>query len=242
MWPYFLTAFTLGLAGSLHCVGMCGPLALAMPLQGMSRSGQVFGILLYHTGRVMTYSIGGLVFGLLGRRVYLAGWQQGFSMTLGVIVLAVLAWGRLGGSIRGRPGGRTMTGHGSVPWRGHLWRLIGQLWQSSSRSRFLLLGMANGLLPCGMVYIAIAGALTSSGAGQAAGFMAAFGAGTLPLMLVVHYSGRALSLSVRRYYRRMAPLLIASMGVLLILRGLNLGIPFISPVLATGAGQVIGCH
>jgi len=234
MWPYFLTAFTLGLTGSLHCIGMCGPLALALPSQGMSRSGHVLGILLYHTGRVMTYSIGGLVFGLLGRSVYLAGWQQGFSMTLGVIVLAVLTWGRLGD--------RAMMGHNFISRRGRIWRWIGQLWQSSSCSRFLWLGMVNGLLPCGMVYIAIAGALTSSRTSDAIGFMASFGVGTLPLMLVVHYYSRVISLSFRRHYRRMVPFLIATMGVLLILRGLNLGIPFISPVLAASPGHVIGCH
>ena len=107
---------------------------------------------------------------------------------------------------------------------------------------FLLLGMANGLLPCGMVYIAWATSLSFSQTGESVLFMALFGAGTLPAMLFIGYAGVMIKPQIRSLFRQLTPLFISLMGILLILRGLNQGIPFISPELPQAPGASVECH
>ncbi len=89
LWPVAIAGFTLGAAGSLHCVGMCGPLSLALPLYHLTAVNKFLSLLLYQVGRIITYSIIGLLFGLAGRRIYIAGYQQWFSIVMGLIVLCV---------------------------------------------------------------------------------------------------------------------------------------------------------
>lgn len=222
------TAFLLGLLGSLHCIGMCGPLVLSLPVQHLIGRGRVSAALLYHGGRIFVYSLAGFVFGLVGHRVWLAGSQQAFSISLGVLILGLVTLRRfLPGSARAY-----------AP----LQRLIARLWQGATVRRFFLLGMANGLLPCGMVYLAIAGALTRSQVDESVGFMACFGLGTLPLLLVLQYTGHRLGVPFRLQLRRALPYITVLMAVMLILRGLGLGIPFVSPVLPGAPGQTISCH
>lgn len=221
MW--LLPAFALGLVSSLHCVGMCGPLVAALPVQGLSAVRRRLALFGYHFGRIGVYTVMGVIAGLVGRGVRLAGFQQVFSISLGVVILVVVF-------------GRWKVG---VPG---LSSLVGKLWRSELRMKFLVLGMANGLLPCGMVYLALAGAVSSSGAGEAAGFMVFFGLGTLPLLLGVSYFTRYIGVAARGRVRKVLPFVVASMGVLLILRGMGLGIPFVSPVLPAGPRQAILCH
>src|SRR6185436_11170473 len=85
-WPVLLSGFTLGAIGSLHCIGMCGPLSLALPVGHLTKRSKLFSLLIYQFGRILTYSIFGLLLGLAGRRIYIAGYQQWFSIILGVII------------------------------------------------------------------------------------------------------------------------------------------------------------
>lgn len=173
-------------------------------------------------------------FGVLGRHIYLSGFQQAFSIVLGVVILvsAVLTgWS----SDHRRP---ALIGKVQQP----LNKLIFKLWQSKGRYRYFALGMANGLLPCGMVYLAIAGALSFSRVWESTAFMIVFGAGTLPALLLLSGSSRLAGARTRVFIRRAMPGMIALMGVLLILRGLDLGIPFVSPTLAHGPGRPVSCH
>jgi hypothetical protein len=211
---------------------------------------------LYHTGRILIYASGGLLFGLLGRRVYLAGWQQGLSILLGVSILCWIVFKHLSARTshsprtpriplaRLRTPVTTSRIARSIPATFYAWlqSWMSRLWQSPSPRKFLLMGMANGLLPCGMVYMAIAGALTSPTILRAISFMAFFGLGTLPMLLGLQATGRIVSISFRQQIRKALPYLTAVMAILLILRGLNLGIPFISPALAVRPGQVMSCH
>ena len=234
MWQVITAGWVLGMISSFHCIGMCGPLALGLPVQRLSRPWQIVAILSYHTGRVLTYATLGLLCGLMGRRIYIAGFQQIWSITLGLLLLLFVtgyAWNRSGPRIAflGR-------------FYGLLQGCISRLWTSPAKSSYVLLGMANGLLPCGMVYLALAGALSTSGVKEGVAFMAFFGAGTFPVMLGISYFGRWISLSFRNSIKRSIPFLMAAMAVLLILRGLNLGIPFISPILAGSPGHIISCH
>jgi sulfite exporter TauE/SafE len=90
-WSVIITGFTLGAAGSLHCVGMCGPLSLSLPVHHLSKPVKFLALLLYQLGRVITYSMIGLLFGLAGRSIYIAGYQQWFSIGMGVIILLLAA-------------------------------------------------------------------------------------------------------------------------------------------------------
>jgi sulfite exporter TauE/SafE len=222
----FLAAFFLGVAGSVHCVGMCGPLALGLPGCSGGRVSQLLQLLRYHAGRISTYAAAGLLFGWLGRRVWIAGWQQGFSIGLGVLILVfAVARHRL-----------------PAVYFGPLQRNIARIWQLSAGKGVFFLGMVNGLLPCGMVYLAIAGALTRPHIPESVAFMAFFGLGTLPLLLVLQWTGNMLPLPYRLRLRRALPFITVVVAVLLIVRGLNLGIPFVSPMLPSSPGHAVSCH
>ena len=111
-----------------------------------------------------------------------------------------------------------------------------------STSGFLLLGMANGLLPCGMVYVALAASLTSSSLNEGIGLMVFFGIGTLPAMLALSYAGHLLSLPIRYRLRQLVPVFMGLVGLALLLRGLNLGIPYLSPELPALGKEAVICH
>jgi hypothetical protein len=231
-----IAGFSLGLISSLHCIGMCGPLVLVLPLQGLSRPRRIRTTGLYHGGRIGMYALLGSLSGLLGHHIYIAGWQQGLSIGLGMVILLSLGW-------------KWVRRPFSIPkfflldkFYSSLRQWILRLWKSPSSGSFFLLGVANGLLPCGMVYLAVAGAVSLSGVSQGLLFMFSFGAGTLPLLLALSYYGHRIRLSFRSYILKSLPFLMAVMAVLLILRGLNLGIPYISPMLPGAKGGAIGCH
>jgi sulfite exporter TauE/SafE len=235
IWTTAIAGFTLGAAGSLHCMGMCGPLSMALPVHHFSKAGKLLALFLYQAGRIITYSLIGLLFGLAGRTLYIAGYQQWFSIIMGIIVLlmAVLYFIQKK-NIR-------------VPLLSKMYMGVQQLIirilkSSTSIGGFLLLGMANGLLPCGMVYIALATSLSFTSVAESTGFMASFGAGTLPAMLLVGYAGLMIKPELRTGFRKLVPFFVSIMGVLLILRGLNLGIPFISPELPNASGEPLNCH
>ena len=211
----FATALLLGVAGSLHCVGMCGPLMLAMPLPSNSRI-QAFGHALgYQAGRISTYVLLGLLFGLLGKGLSVAGFQQWLSVFAGVLLLIAaffsLQWDSTLWNISGV--GKTV---------GFLRRNIGRLLRERPAGATLGLGMLNGLLPCGLVYAAAAGAVAAAEVWQGAGFMFFFGLGTLPLPLLLMLGAGKLSLDWRRRLRFIQPFLMFAAGVLLLYRGFNL--------------------
>ena len=234
VWQILVAGFTLGMAGSLHCVVMCGPLSLVLPTHHLSPITKFISLFLYQIGRIITYSIFGLLFGLLGRTIFMAGFQQWFSVIIGslVLIFSVLYF------IRKR------SIHFAPFSKSYLWvqKLLGTiLKQNSGLSGFLILGMANGLLPCGMVYIALAAVVTMTHIGNSMAFMAMFGAGTLPAMLIMGYAGQLLKPQVRTIFNRSVPFFITATGIILLLRGLNLGIQFISPELPHSPGQAISC-
>jgi sulfite exporter TauE/SafE len=223
-----VTALLLGFLGSLHCAGMCGPLALALPVGQGGIMGFAAGRVSYNLGRVTTYCLLGVVFGLIGRTLVLAGIQNALSVALGVIlILGLLGFRRWSVS-------------------GPITALVSKLKAGISgmmrrRSVFSLgvLGLLNGLLPCGLVYVACAGATTTGNVTEAVEYMAVFGLGTVPMMLGISLSGRLVPLGVRMQLRRAIPVSVFLLASLLILRGLSLGIPYLSPDLSAGAGC---CH
>lgn len=217
------TGFLLGLLGGLHCAGMCGPLLLAVPRTGTSSAGFAFGRLVYQGGRILTYGALGVVCGLLGRTLLLAGIQRWLSILLGAALLAGLF---------------VSPNFLALPWiAGRVGRLKATM-ATFLRARSLpalgLLGVLNGLLPCGLVYAGCAGAAATGDGISGAAFMLVFGLGTLPVTLGIALSGQMLPAAVRLRLRHALPIGIAFMGCLLILRGLSLGIPYLSPDLSSG--------
>jgi sulfite exporter TauE/SafE len=234
MWQAAIAGSLLGLVSSFHCVGMCGPLALALPVHHLQKMQQGIAVLLYNLGRVVTYATLGGIFGWLGHRIYIAGFQQWFSILAGSGILLLVALTYFFN--RSVSPGWLRSFHTSIQ------NTMVRLLRSPRLHHYLLLGIANGLLPCGLVYLAIAGAVSTTSVSESMLFMASFGMGTLPAMLLLSFFGVHIKISLRQQMRKAVPFIIAGMAVLLILRGLNLGIPFVSPVLADAPKAVFSCH
>jgi sulfite exporter TauE/SafE len=233
-----LAALVLGLFGSLHCVGMCGPLALALPRGAAGRGRFIAGRAFYQLGRVVTYTLLGVAFGLMGGAARLAGAQQVLSVGLGAAILLYLI---LPKRITERvSSSRTMSG---VLARLKSW--LAPLMRSNRYASQFGVGLLNGLLPCGMIYVALAGALAQPSIVESAAFMTLFGLGTLPAMMAVSLAPGFVSTNARTSLRRMMPVGTAVIAVLLIVRGLALGIPYLSPKTPTSFAQsaaVPSCH
>ncbi len=222
------TAFALGFFGSLHCAGMCGPLALALPPTGRTTAGFALGRVVYNLGRLVTYCLLGLLFGFIGQTLLVAGLQRWVSIGLGMLLLLGLL------------GSRKLALSAPVV------RLLNRLksamsgWlQTRTLTALAVLGGLTGLLPCGLVYVACAGAATTDHWHLGALYMLVFGLGTVPMMLGIGLSGRLLQGSLRLKLRRLVPATVLVLSTLLILRGLSLGIPYLSPDLSHGS---CSCH
>jgi len=223
MTAYLGPALLLGALSSAHCVGMCGPIALAVPSSRMSWNGRLFDALLLNGGRVLTYALLGALFGTFGRGLHMAGLQQALSIIMGVLmVLAVLVPALFR---------RDLFTTAALGGLGRLRSALARNLRRTSPEGLLLTGLLNGLLPCGMVYFAVAGALVQDGPVHGALFMLAFGAGTWPALFAVRLGGGLLTGAWRSGARKAAPYVFALLGVLFILRGMGLGIPYVSPVL-----------
>jgi sulfite exporter TauE/SafE len=218
----FITPLTIGIVGSLHCIGMCGPIVVALPLKKHNLASKITGAILYNSGRVITYSALGILFGLLGRGIHLAGFQQWTSILLGIaMIISVLFPFVFREKI-------TIAGLFS----GFASRLISRLKKLfTDRSYFslLMIGLLNGLLPCGLVYVAIAGAINSGEVISGALFMMLFGIGTIPLLFVAILASDAIGQRIRLRMQKAVPYFVFMLGVLFILRGMSLGIPYLSP-------------
>lgn len=212
----------LGLMGSFHCVGMCGPIALVLPLRGKSWLIRIFNGVAYNLGRTVTYGLMGFVFGLAGAGLSLAGFQRNVSIAMGIIMIltVVIPW-IFGGSFSAENLGAPVFNR----IRGPLNRLM----QSGTTGALFLIGLLNGLLPCGLVYVALAGAIGTGSLSASVVFMIIFGLGTLPLMLLVSLAGNMVGKTLRARINQLIPVVVILVGILFILRGLNLGIPYISP-------------
>lgn len=215
----------LGLVGSLHCAGMCGPIAIALPLNNQSWFARISGGLLYNTGRTITYGLLGAIFGLAGMGLALGGMQQWVSIILGTFMILAVIIPRLGAA------GKRMASF-TDRLTGQLKKPFIKLFRMRTYSSLFIIGLLNGFLPCGLVYIALAGALVMSQVHEGALYMIFFGIGTIPMMLAISVAGNILSQKLRQKLSKVIPLFIILLGILFILRGLNLGIPYISPKLS----------
>jgi uncharacterized protein len=230
------TAFLLGFLGSFHCAGMCGPIALALPGNNLQRAKFLKGRFLYNGGRIITYSLLGVIFGIFGLTLSLAGLQQSISILSGVLILTFIL---LPGNFSTRVG--QASGINSLVSK--LKVILSKAFKLKGTVALGLIGMLNGLLPCGFVYLALAAALSAPSIWGAGLYMMIFGLGTFPVMMLIAVSGKVLNLNIRNKFNKAVPYIAFVVGVLFILRGLSLGIPYVSPKIIEGGNEkVVSCH
>lgn len=217
-----LTALIFGLLGSFHCVGMCGPIAFLLPVDHHNQVKKLGQIFLYHIGRIVAYSFIGLLFGLIGKSLNLFGMQQQLSIIIGILMLVVIfvpqnVFNKYNFS---KPIFRVIAKVKSA---------LGAELKKKTPDTFLTIGLLNGFLPCGLVYMAVFGAIATGSALQGSLYMAMFGLGTIPLMTSAIYLGNFLNVQMRQRIRKAIPAFVVVIACLFIVRGLGLGIPYLSP-------------
>jgi hypothetical protein len=229
-----LQAFLLGLLGSLHCAGMCGPIALALPLKQTSSGTRFTSSLLYNSGRIFTYVLLGFILGILGMGFYFWGIQRWVSITLGIIMIIWVVMTFSPENLKMNMGFTGIT----AAYK----RIFGKQFDRRTYLSVFIIGLLNGLLPCGLVYIALAGAVVSKGPCEGALYMFLFGLGTVPVLLAVTMAGNVIGTGFRSVVKKVIPYFILMVAILFILRGLNLGIPYVSPKMEAKKNHPACCH
>jgi sulfite exporter TauE/SafE len=213
----------IGLQATLHCVGMCGPLALAAPIDRSQKNRAFWGSLTYNFGRITSYTYLGFLLGLLGIGAIWIHAIQVLCVLSGLFFIATAFFGSLETWFIFRQLTAKIGQFNA--------RLFPEIKKMPRALRPYLFGILNGLLPCGMVYLALMYALSSASIAEGALSMFFFGLGTLPVMFFIPLMGQ------QRFYqvfpRQTQKILLGIIGLLLILRGLNLGIPYLSPSMET---------
>lgn len=216
------TGFLIGFLGSFHCVGMCGPIALALPFGNASNFQIIIGRLLYNIGRSLTYALFGAIFGLFGKGIQLAGLQKWISIILGVSILVYYL-------MPPRFRGKLSVTKPYILANNFVKKGFSKLTKNGSPMSLFIFGIVNGFLPCGFVYVALAGAITTGGALSGAFYMALFGLGTAPIMFATSMVGKFVTTNIKQKINKLIPVFAILLALIFILRGLSLGIPFISP-------------
>jgi sulfite exporter TauE/SafE len=214
-----ISGFLIGIAGSVHCAGMCGPLQLLVPSFNKGKRAGNREFISYHSGRIILYMVLGILSGLLGLQGFMFQSFQWTSIILGLIML-LLAWIGINNSNKL-----------NTLILSKIQQRISSSYQSMRNSPSYLiifnLGILNGLLPCGMVYFALLNALSSGSLSNSMLAMLGFGMGTLPIFILLN--GIGLKLSTYPRLKILQPWLLSLVALMIILRGLNLGIPYLSP-------------
>lgn len=217
-----VSALILGLGSGFHCIGMCGPIALSMGLTKQQALNFHLQNTTYNLGRIVTYAFLGAVLGIVGEGFNVAGIQQYLTVGVGIllIVMALFSFG-----------GKNFAS--KIPFLSKFLLSIkinlGKYLQKPGYSSRFITGILNGFLPCGMVYMALTTSLAAGGVWQGATFMALFGLGTFPFMFAVVFFGNMMNTAFRVKVLKIIPVMMIILGGLFVLRGLELGIPLVSP-------------
>ncbi|MBQ0787248.1 MAG: sulfite exporter TauE/SafE family protein [Oceanihabitans sp.] len=230
------SALIFGLLGSFHCVGMCGPIAFMLPVDRSNSIKKVTQIFTYHIGRLLAYSLIGLFFGLVGKSLYIFGLQQQLSIVIGILMIVVVIL--------------PVQTFNKYNFSKPIYKIIskvksslGKALKKKTADTFLTIGFLNGFLPCGLVYMAVFASLAMPNAWQGSLYMALFGLGTIPLMTSAIYLGKFLNTKMKQRIQKGIPIFVVIIGLLFILRGLGLGIPYLSPApIVDVASSAIDCH
>jgi sulfite exporter TauE/SafE len=216
------SALIFGFISSLHCVGMCGPIAMMLPIDQNNSFKKWIQIATYQLGRVVAYASLGLLFGVLGSGFFFAGFQQQLSILVGVlmILIAIIPEKKLAQYNFSKPIYKLIS---TVKTQ------LGLQFKNKSYKSLFLIGLFNGYLPCGMVYVALFGAMAMNHVFLGSLYMILFGLGTIPLMAVVVNFFKSTSFTFYAKFQKAIPVLIILMGILFIVRGFGLNIPYVSP-------------
>jgi len=230
------SALILGLLGSFHCVGMCGPIAFMLPVDRTNSFRKITQIFTYHFGRLLAYSIIGLFFGLVGKSLYIFGFQQQLSIAIGVLMIIVVL-------IPVQTFNRYNFSKPVFNIISKVKSSLGKALKKKTADTFLTIGFLNGFLPCGLVYMAVFASLAMQSTTQGSLYMILFGLGTIPLMTTAIYIGKFLNIKAKQRIQKAIPVFVIIIGLLFIIRGLGLDIPYLSPAPITeiAKGQ-IECH
>lgn len=216
------SAFILGLLGSLHCIGMCGPIAFMLPVDRTNAFKKLSQITIYHIGRLLAYCFIGSVFGIIGKSLYIFGFQQQLTIAIGVLMILVVI-------VPDKVLGKYNISKPIYKLVSKVKTSLGSALKKKTADTFLTIGFLNGFLPCGLVYIALLGAIASANAFDGGLYMVVFGMGTVPLMTTVIYFSQFVKATTRQKIQNAIPVFVVLIGALFILRGLGLGIPYLSP-------------
>jgi len=232
----YISAFLLGFLGSFHCLGMCGPIALTLG------GGQSFGIRLifekvaYNFGRAITYSVLGATAGLIGQGlVWVVGYQMYISILLGVVIMSI-------GIFAVNPDNLLAKVPAIGNWFKTLRNLFLKFLSKGGVHTFFTLGLLNGLLPCGLVYVGLVGALSTGTLLKGMTYMFVFGFGTMPMMLLAAVMGKFINVKFRNTIKKTYPLLFIVMGVFLIFRGINTNVHAHGDTIDHSVVPQVVCH
>ena len=229
-----VSGFIMGIFGSFHCLGMCGPIALAVPPRNDKKNFVAFDSIIYNIGRISTYTILGLLIGLIGTSINIAEYQRVISIATGIALLVVVFFPKYL-----KPEFMKLKFINIISSNFKI--LFGKVIGKKTLSSLFLLGILNGMLPCGLVYVALTASLATGSIQGSLLFMLFFGLGTIPMMASVFFLKSIVSVDIRRKLNRLIPVGIAIVAFLLILRGMSLGIPMISPVLPDNTSEKPKC-
>ncbi|OJJ22364.1 hypothetical protein BKI52_06690 [marine bacterium AO1-C] len=233
---FVYTAFVIGIVSSFHCIGMCGPIALGATASGKHCKNPWLMPFFYNVGRVLTYTLLGLIVGALGRGIVLSSSQQLLSILIGIVLLAMYALPK----VITRQADLLRVVHKGSRWFKQ--RFHAQLYQKKIESS-IFRGMLNGFLPCGSVYLALAGAIATGSIGQGVLYMFFFGLGTFPLMFLITWAGNRVKPKTRHFiYKKATPVIAITLACVFIVRGLNLNIPYLSPKISKSGTQIECCE
>ncbi len=231
-----LSALIFGILGSFHCVGMCGPIAFMLPVNRDNSLKKFLQIFLYHFGRIFSYALIGLTFGMLGKSFNLVGIQQHLSIAAGILMIAVIV-------IPSKTFGKYNLSKPLYKLIGKVKSSLGAALKKKTPDTFFTIGFLNGFLPCGLVYMAVFGAIASGAILKGSLYMILFGIGTIPLMTTAVYFSGMLNGILRRKVQKIIPVFVVVIGLLFIIRGMGLDIPYLSPSPATAVvNAAVNCH
>jgi sulfite exporter TauE/SafE len=214
----FAMAFLMGLTGSLHCAGMCGPIALVLPFQLLKGFKRAIAILLYHFGRISMYAFLALILHTF-RSLFHPQWQQYISIAVGSLLLLI-------GLVSFMPGYMPKI---KLPWTEFAKKQIGAFAGNPNITALFISGILNGLLPCGLVYMALSASMAATSNNQAIALMYVFGFGTMPMLIAITILKTKAKFLKLNNIRKLVPVTLFALGSLFVVRGMNLGIPYLSP-------------
>ena len=226
----YTMALLMGFTGSLHCAGMCGPIVWIMPFHAFSGYKKIIALALYHISRISVYATLAIILHSF-RNLFDPKVQQYISIMLGAILLVVGIFSFVPNHVI----------KFKLPWAEYVKKKLGQFIGKPGLGVLAITGALNGLLPCGLVYMALSASLTATTALQAAGMMYVFGAGTLPMLVSITLLKTKLAFLRTNHIRKLVPVVVFSFGCLFILRGMNLGIPYLSPRVVVEQHEIKSC-